>query len=57
MAENLRADLGRFGKDDVGQFGLGVIRNAHRADVSVDANPFVRFGKLQIVGNIHDLGL
>ena len=49
--------LGGFGKDNVGQFSLGVIRNAHRADISVNANPFVRFGKLQIVGNIHDVGL
>ncbi len=42
FAETLTPTVGRFGEDDVGQFGLGMIGDTNRADIAVDADPFVR---------------
>lgn len=47
------ADFRRIDVDDIGQFMLGVVRDADRARVAFDADPLVGFGILQIIRNIH----
>ena len=42
------AYFGKVYKDDIGEFGLGMVGNADGADVPVNFNPFVIFGIQQI---------
>ena len=57
LGGELSANLRSFGENDVCEFRLRMVGNADGADVTVDTDPFVRFGELQILGNIHDFGL
>ena len=49
----LRADFWQLDKNDVGQFGLRVVGDANTGVRALEADPLVRRGVFQIVGNIH----
>ena len=43
----------RLGKDDVGEFGLGVVGDTNRSSVALDENPLVGGGRTQVFRNVH----
>ena len=52
---DLAADAGEFDKDHIGEFGLGVIGDAHGGDVAFEADPFVRGAVAEVGRDVHGM--
>ena len=52
---DLAAECGEFDKDHIGEFGLGVIRDAHGGDVAFESDPFVRGAVAEVGGDVHGM--